>query len=155
MAVPAGELVAVLVRKRRKVQVRPETPKPWYWLGIKCVSCFAFVVCMRDSPLPKGLFSFLFDSFLFAVAAAYFFFTLWMFYKARQQFTLRTLFLVTFAVAVLCSTAQYIPIAPLLVFLGPPVAEWASWRPPSPSSAADATAQSQGTTPASDGIAEK
>ncbi len=69
---------------------------------------------------------------LFAVASGFFVIMVWKFVKARQQFTLRTLLLVTAGVAVLCSAAQYISLAPLLIFLAIPAAEWAWPQPRSP-----------------------
>jgi hypothetical protein len=41
----------------------------------------------------------------------------WTFCKQRPQFSLRSIFLATVGVALLCSVAYYVPIAPLVMFL--------------------------------------
>jgi hypothetical protein len=109
----------------------PNTPSTWYFHA----SQFAYFLAIAVFLAPLA----------FCLGAADGYFVLWLvvclacsgicivkmvrtFFEARQQFTIRTLLIVTFAVALLCSIAHYIslvPIAVLLVLLlAPPANEW-------------------------------
>jgi len=50
--------------------------------------------------------------------------TIRIFWKERPQFTLRSLFLVTLGVAVLCSMSYYLPVAPIIALAAFPTIIW-------------------------------
>lgn len=51
-----------------------------------------------------------------------------LFFKERPQFTLRSLFLLTLGVAMLCSTSYYVPIAPVILVAAIPLFVWLGLR---------------------------
>jgi hypothetical protein len=125
LAMLAGSLVACVLGKCRPLQIRHNASTLWYRSGIAGVYFLAFAVCMTHNPSGKPV-----AVIVAVVAGVCFIVMVWGFFKARQQFTLRTLFLVTTGFAVLCSAAHYIPIAPLVVFLAAIAMQWV--RPPLP-----------------------
>jgi hypothetical protein len=119
LAMLAGHLVGCVLRKCRPIRIRHTAPQLWYRLGIVGIYFLALAVCMTHNPAGKP-----FAVVMTVVAGVCFIVMVWGFFKVRQQFTLRTLFLVTTGFAVLCSAAHYIPIAPLVVFLAVIAGDW-------------------------------
>jgi hypothetical protein len=71
-----------------------------------------------------------FRSVYLAAAGAFLVTAVWKFFRARQKFTLLTLMLFTFGVAIVCSVNHYVMLLPLLFFLAPPALEWTRFGPP-------------------------
>lgn len=133
LAMPAGMLVAKRLRKYRRVQPKTNMPIPWYSYGILGVFITAFAICLVHSSArrvssPANLVVQSYVILGFVLAALAFIAMVWKFVKVRQQYNLRTLFAFTTAIAVLCSIAHYVRIAPLLIFFAPPAMEWAKCR---------------------------
>ena len=126
-------LVAKRLRKYRRVQPKTNMPIPWYSYGILGVFITAFAICLVHSSarrvyFPANLMAQSYVILGFVLAALAFIAMVWKFVKVRQQYNLRTLFAFTTAIAVLCSIAHYVRIAPLLIFFAPPAMEWAKCR---------------------------
>ena len=128
-ALLAGLFTAFLVRQHRRPQVVPHgSTSPWYHDGI--VGVLLLLMGIDFSHDLAGELSYSCVG-VFAIAALFLASMARKFFTARQQFTLRTLMLVTLGVAILCSVSFYVPIVPLLIFLAIPALEWARFGPPS------------------------
>jgi hypothetical protein len=116
LAAWAGLIVALFVYRHRPVQ-----PLSWYCHGILGVYLVVLGITLsRDRYGNQAPYLWV----LFYVSAGLCFaITALNFFEAHQQFTLRTLMLVTLGVAVLCSVSRYVPIA-TLIFLGLPAFAW-------------------------------
>ncbi len=114
----AGLIAVPFAFQHRPVQPLP----PWCFPGILGVFTLALATTTR------GPSSSMFLVVFFVFAGVFFAGAVWDFFKARQQFTIRTLMLVTLGVAILCSVSFYVPIVPLLFFLTIPTAAYAMPR---------------------------
>ncbi len=137
LAAFAASLAALIVFPHRPAEILlGDEISPWYCDGIWGVFWVAMGIAMigvatvrHSSPLSWAGY--------FVFAGACLATMLLKFFRARQQFTLRTLMLVTLGVAILCSTSRYVPIVDLLVFLILPAWVWARLWPPPPGRGSD------------------
>jgi hypothetical protein len=131
MAVAGGHLVASLLFGRRVARVQGSTPSSWHFYGSQGVYFFAFALCVARSNLPHNksdTFNMVACVLFFAWSVVCFATMAWKFFKARQQFTIGTLLMVTLGVAILCSAASYISPLPPVMFLATFAMQWARCR---------------------------
>jgi hypothetical protein len=91
---------AFLIFMRRHVFMRRTLTTPWCFHGFGTVQMLAICIFL---PKPLNLVGFVSAGLCLANTVA-------MFLAARQQFTERTLLLLTFGVVLLCSLCCYVPI---------------------------------------------
>ncbi len=124
IATTAGSLIALVVYffyggSRRPIWIRSRSPK-WCVVASGAVGSTAFAYGMH---LERFSFLLLFV----AVPAVLFGKAIWLFFKERQQFTLRSLLFLTLGIAALCSLS-YVPIAPVIVVVALPMSVWLRLR---------------------------
>jgi hypothetical protein len=89
----------------RGIVVRRDRPMPWQYHTMATIYIAALAIVLESW-------------LMLAVAAVSLLVAMWKFWKQRVQFAIRDLLVLTFVVALFCSAGYYLPITPLLVFVG-------------------------------------
>jgi membrane-associated HD superfamily phosphohydrolase len=120
LAMGAGSLIALFLERRYRRPRRRYRGERYvlkcYAMGVSVVLCLALAVGWRQH-LPISLV-------WLVVAVVLLLRAVLLFLEERPQFTLRSLFFVTLAVAALCGICRYMPVAPLIVAAAFPSLIW-------------------------------